>query len=422
MGAGEVSFFDLFCGAGGASEGLVAAAGPGVALTAVNHWQPAIATHRANYPWARHFEEDVRRVDPRQAIGKGGIRLGVAGPDCTHHSNARGGKPRSSGQRALAWDVVRWARLTEAQALLIENVPEFVSWGPLTPEGARDRSRAGEYFEEFLAGLRRLGYAVDWRILCAADYGDATTRRRLFIQARQDGRISWPESTHSPNPAGDLFGGEKWRSAAQIIDWSIPGASIFTRAKPLAEKTMTRIVEGVRRFAGESFVVPQLSCGRVRALSEPLPTLTATGTGNALVTPFLLGVGGPSGRQKARPVSEPLGTVLGANHQYLVEPFLLSYYGTGRPIPLSDPLPTMTGRDRFALAEPIALHDGSRWMVADIRFRMLQPHELAAAHSFPAEYDWTPARTKSNRVRLIGNSWPVRTATALCREMLGACA
>lgn len=413
--------FDLFAGAGGASLGLVHAAhtaGTAVAdLVAVNHWEPAIVVHRANHPWATHYQEDVRRIDPRRAMEGRLPTLGLAGPDCRHHSRARGGAPKSAPERALAWDVVRWARLTETPALLVENVPEFVEWGPVGEDGLSIKARRGEYFEEFLGSLRALGYVVDWRILCAADHGDATTRRRFFLQARQDGRIAWPEPTHSADPESNLFGGARYRTAREIIDWSLPGKSIFERRKPLAERTMRRIVEGIRRFAGESFCVPQLSCGRVRATSEPLPTITGTGTGNALVTPFLVGVGGPRGRQRVSSIGAPLGAVLGVNHQYLCEPFLVSYYGTGRAGSLDTPLPTATGRDRFGLVEPITTQDGSRWIVADVRFRMLQPHELAAAHSFPVDYRWIG--TKKTRTKLVGNSWPVRTATALCAAMIG---
>lgn len=452
-------YWDMFCGAGGASLGLSQAAAsvgkPIEDLVAANHWKPALDVHRANHPEARHFQEDVRRIDPRKEVGVG-IRLGIAGPDCTHHSNARGGKPRNSGQRALAWDVVRWARLTEAQSLLIENVPEFATWGPLDDEGKRIKERSGEYFQEFLGSLQRLGYGVDWRIFNSADYGDATKRHRLFIQARQDGNITWPEPTHSENPDGNLFGGSRWRSAAEIIDWSLPGQSIFERKKPLADKTMRRILEGIRRFAREPyvigidhsgasgngtptsvhhplttvctkarhmlcipFVVPQLSCGAPRSVKDPLPTITATGTGNGLCVPFLTAQYGERAGQQARvhAIDAPLPTTTGENRFGLVEPFLLSYYGNAGMHELSQPLPTATGRDRFGLVEPITAHDGSRWIVADIRYRMLQPHELAAAHSFPKGYDWVDTN-KGERVRLVGNSWPVQLATALIRGIL----
>jgi DNA (cytosine-5)-methyltransferase 1 len=450
-------YWDMFCGAGGASNGLARAARRGKVkiddLVAANHWKPALDVHKANHPWARHYQEDVRRIDPRKEVGVG-VKLGVAGPDCTHHSNARGGKPRSAGQRALAWDVVRWARLTEAENLLIENVPEFATWGPLDDDGNRIKARQGEYFEEFLGSLRRLGYAVDWRIFNSADYGDATKRHRLFVQARQDGRILWPEPTHSENPEENLFGGKRWRSAAEIIDWSLPGESIFTRKKPLAPKTMERILNGIRRFAHEPFlagiggptgrqvvrslkdplptvlgqnhsylitpfVLPQLSCGAPRSVDAPLMTITATGTGNGLCIPFLTAAYGERKGQLARvhDIDAPLPTTTGENRFGLVQPFLVGYYGTGHAHDLSAPLPTATGRDRFGLVEPITALDGSRWIVADILYRMLQPHELAAAHSFPPDYQWAQTN-KGERVRLVGNSWPVELATALVGEMI----
>ena len=245
------------------------------------------------------------------------------------------------------------------------------------------------------------------------------------------------------------------RSAREIIDWNLPGESVWGRKRPLSPRTMERIMEGLRRCVGAPFVVPQLSGAAVRGVGEPLNTITSTGTGNALVEPFLMGIGGPRGRQTVRGVDAPLGAVLGVNHQYLVEPFLLpyngerpgqalrvlgvdqplgtatgdgrfglvqpflvSYYGNGASHNLSDALPTVTGRDRFALVEAVgaAMEQGAV-LVADIRLRMLQPHELAAAHSFPADYQFVGG--KSDAVKMVGNSWPVRTAQALCREILG---
>lgn len=436
----SANIFDLFAGCGGASLaalGVMRELGmaPGHHV-AVNHWEPALRVHQANHPDAVHYQEDVRRVDPRAVMGAGRVRLGLAGPDCTHHSNARGGKPRDTGQRALAWDVVRWARLVEPESLLIENVPEFASWGPLDENGQRIRERAGEHFTAFLWSLRHLGYTVDWRVLCAAHYGDATTRRRLFVQARRSGAVTWPEPTHFPASEMLPDGARSWRSAAEIIDWSLPGESIWGRKKPLADKTVQRIMEGVKRFAP-------------RSVADPPMTITPARAGNALCFPFLVGIGGPTGRQRPRRIDDPLGTVLGENHQYLVkpffvryndggriqpidapittmdgsnrfglvEPFLISYYGKGGVHDLHAPMPTATGRDRFGLVEPITAHDGSRWIVADIRYRMLQPHELAAAHSFPADFDWA-GTNKEERVRLVGNSWPVRLGEALVREVL----
>lgn len=491
-GDGQVGMsivFDLFCGAGGASTGLCQAATsigrPITEMVAVNHWAKAVATHKRNHPWANVLHEDVSRVDPRPIFRGKKVKLGVAGPSCVHFSSARGGKPVSDQERSHAWDVVRWARICEPENLIVENVPEFAFWGPLGEDGKPDKHRRGEYFQEFLQALRRLGYNVDYRILCAAHYGDATTRRRLFVQARR-GPISWPQPSHRMAGEGDLFGLPLARSAREIIDWNLPGESIWTRKKPLAEATMARIMEGLRRYVGGPFIVPQLSGARPRGVDEPLNTITATGSGNALVQPFLVGIGGPRGRQVPSSLDSPLGTIIGQNHTYLVEPFLIpnfgeragqaprthsvdeplptitghgagvliepfllryndgrrvqsidepvttldgsnrfavvepflvSYYGTGHPHSLADALPTITGKDRFALVEAIgsAMEQGVT-LVADIRLRMLQPHELAAAHSFPADYEFCGG--KMDAVKMVGNSWPVATAQALCREVL----
>ena len=481
--------WDLFCGAGGASTGLVQAAlqaqCPVTEMVAVNHWAKAVATHKRNHPWATVLHEDVSRVDPRPLFAGKKVKLGVGGPSCVYHSRARGGRPVNDQERSHAWDVVRWARFTEPESLLIENVPEFVKWGPVGEDGKPIKSREGEYFQEWLAALRRLGYSVDWRILCAAHYGDATTRRRLFIQARR-GQVTWPQPSHRLREEGDLFGLPIARSAREIIDWNLPGESIWTRKKPLAPATMARIMEGLRRYVGGPFIVPQLSGARVRDVAEPLNTITATGSGNALVEPFLVnfrgtgenmarpydldepvptisaggthqalvepflvGIGGPRGRQVPSSVDRPLGTLISQNHTHLVEPFLLryndarrvqsleepittldgsnrfglvepflvSYYGTGHAHGIDDPLATVTGKDRFALVEGIgqALEHGVA-VVVDIRLRMLQPHELAAAHSFPADYEFCGG--KMDAVKMVGNSWPVATAQALCREIL----
>lgn len=303
--------WDLFCGAGGASTGLVNAAlavgQPIREMVAVNHWKRAVDTHKLNHPWANVLCDSVARVDPRKYLLGKKIKLGVAGPSCLHFSQAAGGRPVNDQERSHALDVVRWARLTEPENLLVENVPNFAGWGPLRPKCDKktgeplycpktgeplmepDPARRGEFFREFIASLKRQGYNVDWRILCAAHYGDATTRRRLFVQARR-GRISWPDPTHRlEDEQADLFGLPLARTAREIIDWNLPpGESIFTRKKPLAPATMARVMEGMKRFAPFPFIIPQLSCARPRHLDEPMNTITGTGTGNALIQPFLI--------------------------------------------------------------------------------------------------------------------------------------
>lgn len=476
---------DLFCGAGGTSTGLAMAcraAGLDVELLAINHWDVAIDSHTANHPWAKHRCESLDNVDPRKAIPGGRLQLLVASPECTHHSRARGGKPMSDQSRASAWHVLRWAEALYVENILVENVPEFLEWGPIGASGHPLKSKKGETFAAFVSGLRSLGYRVDWKILNAADYGDATTRNRLFVQARRGNRpIAWPEPTHSASGDATLFGARRrWRPAREVIDWSVKGTSIFGRKKPLAPKTLARIAEGLRRFGGESaepFLIALTHGGRLRSIDDPLPTVTGAHRGElGLVEPFVIGqqsgavarsVGEPLptiatsgavalvepflvpfyGERAGQPprthaVSEPVPTIPASAAKFglvepfvvpmnrddaphsvdrplrtitatsadlaLVEPFLVSFYGNGSPSPISSPVPTVTTKDRFGLVEQYGV---------DIRFRMLQPHELAAAMGFPAEYQFSGNREA--RVRQIGNAVPVNLAKALCSALLG---
>jgi DNA (cytosine-5)-methyltransferase 1 len=193
---------DLFCGAGGTSTGLVDACremGYEVDLTAVNHWQRAVDTHSANHPTARHFCASLDSLNPRDLFGEGELNILWASPECTHHSIARGGKPVSDQSRATAWCVIRWAEALRPDVILVENVKEFESWGPIGTNGRPMGSRKGEIFRAWVSALESIGYKVGWRVLCAADFGDPTTRRRLFVQAvRGRRKIVWPEPTHGP--------------------------------------------------------------------------------------------------------------------------------------------------------------------------------------------------------------------------------
>lgn len=451
MNGNVVYAADLFCGAGGTSTGLAMAckaAGLDVELLAINHWDVAIDSHTANHPWARHRCESLDNVDPRKAIPGGRLQLLVASPECTHHSRARGGKPMSDQSRASAWHVLRWAEALYIENILVENVPEFLEWGPIGASGLPLKSKKGETFRAFVSGLRSLGYRVDWKILNAADYGDVTTRNRLFVQARRGNRpISWPAPSHSSSGDATLFGARsRWRAAREIIDWSVPGKSIFGRSKPLAPKTLARIAEGLRRFGGKSaepFLIVLRQHSGARSLDEPLPTMCAGGEHLGLVEPFAIGqqsgavprsVGEPLptiatsgavalvepflvpfyGERAGQPprshaVSEPVPTIPASASKFgLVEPFLVSFYGNGSTTPVSNPVPTVTTKDRFGLVEQYEV---------DIRFRMLQPQELAAAMGFPSDYQF--AGNREARVRQIGNAVPVNLAKALCSTLLG---
>jgi DNA (cytosine-5)-methyltransferase 1 len=276
----------------GASEGIRRATGRCPAV-AVNHNPAAIAMHAANHPTTRHFCESVFAVDPHDAVlGIGeSVDLMHSSPDCTHHSRAKGGKPRDAGIRGLAWIVPTWAKALHPRVITLENVPEFLSWGPLDELGKPIKSRAGETFRQWAAALEALGYRIDWRVLNAADFGAPTSRKRLFVIGRRDGRpVRWPEPSHGPDRP------QPWRTAAECIDWSIPCPSIFTRKKPLAEATQRRIAEGIRRYVltnSRPFLVNLTHGGRVHPTDEPMRTVTAAHRGEkALVTPFMTPVVG----------------------------------------------------------------------------------------------------------------------------------
>jgi DNA (cytosine-5)-methyltransferase 1 len=236
---------DLFAGGGGASTGIEAATGRTVDI-AINHDPVALETHKRNHPRTRHLEADIWEVKPKEATQGQPVELLWASPDCTHFSVAKGGKPRKQNIRSLAWAVVTWAHEVRPACIFLENVAEFRGWGPLDDEGRPIKAQMGETFRVWKGALEALGYQVDFRILDASQYGAPTRRRRLFLIARCDGLpIVWPEITHGPGKA-------PLHTAAECIDWSIPCPSIFDRKKPLAEKTLWRIAQGIRRFVLES--------------------------------------------------------------------------------------------------------------------------------------------------------------------------
>lgn len=519
---------DLFCGAGGTSSGLYKAAHntgyDEVKLIAINHWDVAIATHSANHPGAEHLCESLDNVDPRKAVPGGYLNLMVASPECTHHSVARGGKPINDQSRASAWHICRWAEALYIENILIENVPEFLSWGPIGYNGRPLQSKKGALFHNFIDALKALNYTVDHRLLNAADYGDATSRVRLFIIAtRKRKRIEWPEPTHTPDGRRTLFGPTvKWRPAREIIDWELKGKSIFDRRKPLAPKTLKRLAAGARKFWGidlEPFLVMMYGTNDARSLDKPLPTVTANGKHIALAEPFLIpqfsdhaprsvdrplntltttsrgitlceaqlepftlqqqsgGVARPAskplptiatkgaisltegflipffgeragqeprthsvdeplpavtshgagalaepflvvmkGQSNSASIQQPLPTTTTKSHLGLAEPFIQKYYGTGITKSVEDPLDAVTTKDRFGLVTPIIIErDGQRYFL-DIRLRMLQNHELAAAQGFDRGYQFQG--NKSQQTKQIGNAVPVTLATRLVESLL----
>jgi DNA (cytosine-5)-methyltransferase 1 len=350
---------DLFCGAGGTSSGLRAACaelGFDVDLIAVNHWDVAIQTHSKNHPRAKHLCESLDNVDPKKLVPGGRLNLLCASPPCTHHSRARGGKPVNDQMRSSAWRILDWATDLYIDSILIENVREFAEWGPVGANGKPLKSMRGQTFEAFLAGLRGLGYKVEHRILNAADYGDPTTRERLFVMARRGNKsISWPQASHtSTADQADMFADRKpWRAAREIIDWKVPGTSIFSRKKALAPATLARIAAGLKKFGGvnaEPFLVILRNHMDARSLDEPLPTITAGGQNHGLCEPFVVEM---RNGKTANSVDAPLSTVTtkGAHHA-IVEPFVLGQQSGSVPRSTDSPLPTVCGGGAIALVEP----------------------------------------------------------------------
>lgn len=441
---------DSFAGGGGASTGIESALGRPVDI-AINHDAEAIAMHAANHPETKHYVEDIWQVDPREACGTRPVALAWFSPACTHFSRAKGAaNPLCEKIRGLAWVVVRWAKAVRPRTIVLENVEEFTTWGPLRDDGRPYPGAAGETYRAWLAELAALGYRIETRSLVAADYGAPTTRRRFYLVATLDaGSIAWPEPTHGKGRA------EAWRTAAEVIDWSLPCPSIFGRARPLAEATLKRIAIGIRRYvldAAQPFVLPVThGSDRAHGVDQPLRTITAAHRGEmALVEPFVvrhghystltgagLREGCGAGVFRGQPLSDPLATVCATNDKHLVAPivtkhyggmvghrvdrvlgtvtakdhhaltaavlgradaraevraFLIKYYSAGgrsdQAAPVQLPLGTVTTRDRFGLG--IVMLAGEPWQIVDVGMRMLQPHELFAAQGFPGDYEIRP--------------------------------
>lgn len=324
---------DGFAGGGGTSTGIEWALGRSPDL-AINHDAEAIAMHEANHPDTRHLITDITKVNPIVEVHGQDVGLAWFSPDCKHFSKAKGGRPLSKKIRDLAWVVIRWARQVQPRIIMLENVEEFTTWGPLLESGHPDPKRKGETFNRWLGELRAAGYTVEFQMLRACDYGAPTIRRRLFLIARRDGaRIVWPEATHGPGRA------LPWRMAAECIDWSLPCPSIFlTREegralgvnRPLVDATMARIAAGVGRYvidAAEPFIVPVTHQGdlRVHSLRDPLRTVTAAQRGeHALVLPF---VSRQFGASIGSSIVEPVGTTTagGGGKTALVAAFMAQH-------------------------------------------------------------------------------------------------
>lgn len=383
-------FVDNFAGGGGASTGIEIAIGRNVDI-AINHDPDAIAMHKANHPDSKHYCEDVWEVDPKEVCGDNPVALAWFSPDCKHFSRAKGGKPVDKNIRGLAWVAIRWAYTVRPKVLMLENVPEIQTWGPLGKDGKPIKERAGETFMGFILALTSgipeshpaykemcdafsiepeseiaqrlqggLGYKVQYRMLKSCDYGAPTTRTRFYLIARCDGRpIIWAEPTHVPKDSEAVKQGYKlpYRTAAECIDWSIPAQSIFERDKPLAENTLRRIARGIQKFVidnPEPFIVTVNHSGegfRRQSTDEPLGTITAK-NGYGVVTPTIMC---NNTNNVGASVESPLPTVTTGNRNYLVAPTLIQYHSETsrdgvRGQELNEPLMTQDTSNRYALS------------------------------------------------------------------------
>lgn len=348
MSRRKILVADLLCGAGGSSTGCERALielGLEMELVCVNHWQTAIDTHTLNHPQARHFVQDISTVRPHLIVPEGYLDLLMASPTCTHHSNARGGKPTSDQQRSDPWHIITWLTELRVKRLIIENVWEFTGWGPVdTKTGKPMPDRKGEYFYAWIETLRRLGFEPEWRKLNAADYGDATTRQRFILMARSDKRqVHWPTPTHTKRPADGLtlFPTIKpWRPAREIIDWKLKGRSILNRKKDLAPKTLARIYAGAVKFKWpEPYLVILRNHMAGQSLDGPLPTIAANGTHIGLAEPVIVNM---KKEGTILSVADPLPTLSTHASLFSAEPIILSQHNSGAPRSAEDPLPTIT--------------------------------------------------------------------------------
>ena len=382
---------DFFCGGGGAGTGLEMGLGRAVNV-AKNHSPQAISMHAINHPGAVHYTTDVFDGDPDTECDGKAIGWFHMSPDCTHHSQAAGGQPRKREIRNLSWIGLKWAGKKKPRVISLENVKQILQWGPLIAKRCKltgrvvklgggiaepgevvpvhqqflvpDPKRRGQTWATFVAELQHLGYVVEWRVIKACDFGAPTSRERLFMIARCDGeQIVWPAPTHAKHP---VKGQQKWRTAAECIDWTIPSKSIFDRPKPLAPATLRRIAKGMKKFvidAADPFIVPianwsgesvqsahdplrtvtswprggsfamaspiiapatHQGSDRINDPLAPLPTVTCANRGElTLISPLLIGAGGPEYAGKPVAVDHPAGTLMTQNHRAIASAYIV---------------------------------------------------------------------------------------------------
>lgn len=383
---------DNFAGGGGASTGIEMATGYSVDI-AINHDPEAIRMHKANHPNTKHYCEDVWQVDPVEACKGHPVGLAWFSPDCKHFSKAKGGKPKDKFIRGLAWVACRWAGLVRPRVIMLENVEEFKTWGPLNRGHHPIKSKQGKTFERFVQQLTDLGYEVQFKELIAADYGAPTMRKRFFMIARCDGNpIVWPEPTHGPADSEAVKAGllKPYVGAYTQLDFSLPCPSIFDTSeeikekygiravRPLAPKTMERIARGLKKFVFENpepFIIQCNHGGERRPndIRDPMPTITGK-HGYGVVEPYMIPIGyGERDGQAPRvhDIEKPLPTIVGSGKHYLCEPYMVQIGQTGftadRSKDVREPLTTIVSKNEHCLISPTLIQYHSETAQGEVR-------------------------------------------------------
>ncbi|WPM29029.1 DNA cytosine methyltransferase [Pseudomonas sp. P1B16] len=475
---------DFFCGGGGAGTGLEIGLGRPVTV-AKNHSPAAISMHTANHPAARHFTTDVFDGDPDEECQGRPVGWFHMSPDCTHHSQAAGGQPRKREIRNLSWIGLKWAGKKAPRVISLENVKQILQWGPLIAKRDKatgrvmtldllphptkpksmvnrvadpgeqvpvsnqflvpDPKRRGTTWKRFVALLEGMGYQVEWRIIKACDFGAPTSRERLFMIARCDGQpIVWPEPTHAKHPAK---GQQKWRTAADCIDWSVPSKSIFGRKKELAAATLRRVAKGMKKFVLDNpqpFIVPiaNWSGELAQSANEPLRTVTSWPRGGsfAVASPTLVqtGYGERTGQQPRVPgLDQPLGTVVAGGVKHALSSAVIlpaTHQGAVRVNDPGEPLPTVTAANRgeLMMASPVMIGAGGpvyagKPAPADqpVGTLMTQNHRAqvtAFIEQANGGFNATPARNMDDPMSTVTNTGSQqRLATASLVHLRGNC-
>lgn len=451
----ELNTVDLFCGAGGATTGLemaLARMGFRHRGLAINHWRVAVDTMRANHPDVDTKQMSIEEAVPADLVPGGTVDFLWASPSCTHHSRAKGGKPRSNQLRAQPELILTWLDQLFVRRLCVENVPEFVEWGPLDRNGRPIKSRAGDCFRAWIAAIEARNYKVEWRILNCADYGDATTRRRFFLQAvrRGCGRIVWPEPEYAENPETDLWGRtpKRWRGIRECLDLSDTGKSIFNRDRPLADNTLRRVFVGLRKYCGMDFQMDFLGAdgadeARLRTLDAPLATQPAGGNRTALVRTFLVRF---NRNGDAESIDKPLSTVTASGqhhalcnafivrqnrgcfaedanrplssqqastvHHAVCQPVILDHFKNGDTRPASAPVGSQTTHDRYSVITPFVVNNLGNACAREIDKPIATL--TTGTHAYlcqPTILDMSHPGDADDERRVTGGDEPMKTAT-----------